>query len=153
MPLPHLTQSTTHFPWLAHSTPPRCKKRTHSHSTCFLENLGCRNALRNGEMSLKNWNCLPTQWSKVFKIKKSFKVFIWEIWWPIQETGRFVPHLRDSGIIQKSWHDWHWPWPMSHCASVPHLQDPLFLSSGNDLHIGPYITEQFTEQIINIFTR
>ena len=30
--------------------------------------------------------------------------FVWEIWLPVRETGRFVLYPEDSRIIRESWH-------------------------------------------------
>ena len=51
-------QSTSHFSLSAHSTsPPPQKAHPLSFNVCFSENPRRRNALRNGETSLKNCNC------------------------------------------------------------------------------------------------
>ena len=36
-----------------------------------------------------------------FFLKKK-KEFVGEVWWPIKETGRLVPHPGDSWIIRES---------------------------------------------------
>ena len=41
------------------------------------------------------------------KAQKSAKVhFIWEIWWPVWESGRSVPYPKDSRTIRESWHNY-----------------------------------------------
>ena len=54
------------------------------------------------------------QWGKnglnlKLKHRKAQKsIFIQEIWWPVQESRKSVPHPWDSQIIQESWHKWHY---------------------------------------------
>ena len=67
----------------------------------------CKNVPETVQWIKKSSNVVKKMGLLSTKAQKSAKVhFIWEIWWPVWESGRSVPYLGDSRTIRESWHNY-----------------------------------------------